>query len=146
MPSWLKLLLALAVTGFVGITLVVGGVVWWVRNNKDRLLEDARTAATEGKAFGAKHTRGECIDDTVARAEQCRPMDLVCVTGARLRLNACASVATDDGACRDVPGRGEVIKVALWANRECERRGKAGSQACQNVMQGVVEVCEMAKP
>jgi hypothetical protein len=146
MPGWVKLLLALAVTGVLGIALVVGAVVWWVRNNKDRLLEDARTAQAEGKAFGAEHTRGECIDDSVARAELCKPMDLVCITAARLRLNACASVATDDGACKDVPGRTEVLKIALWQNRECERRGKAGSQACQNVMQGVVEACGMEKP
>ena len=146
MPSWLKFLLALLGAGVLGLALLIGGGAWWVTRNKDRLIEGGRVAETEGRAFGRAHAKGQCIDDAIARGDGCGPIDLVCATGLRLRLTACMAVAADDGACADVPGRTEILRVALWSKKECSRRGKGGSQACENVMQGVVEGCMPREP
>ena len=141
MPQWLKVLLLLLVAAVLGLGLLVGGCIWWVSANKGRLVEGGRAAQTEGKAFGATHAQGQCIEDGLTRLKSCGPVDFVCEALTKLRVDSCMAVAEDDGACAKVPGRGDILKEALWGNEECTRRGYAGSQSCGRLLQGVAETC-----
>lgn len=145
MPSWLKLVLALLGAGALGFVLFVGGIVWWLNKNKDRLIEGAQAAQAEGKDFGSTHSRAECIDDCVMRLKGCGPVGLECESGIRLRLGSCMSVAKDDGACKEVLAHTGLLKASLWANQECARRGQRGSQACARFMQGVQMECAQSQ-
>jgi hypothetical protein len=141
MPSWLKLLFALAGAALLILVLLVGGVTLWVNHNQDRMLEMGKTAGDDGKRFGVEHTQAECVNDAAGRIEQCGGSDVGCESSNHVRLNACISVAKSDGLCARAPLKGDMWKSAMWANDECDRRGRHASQPCQRLMQSVPEAC-----
>ena len=141
MPQWLKAVLLMAAVGIFAVGALIGGIVWWIRSNKDRLISEGRAVRDEGLAFGRTHAMSECIDDSLTHLDGCGAVDLVCETGVRLRLSGCLSVAKKDGTCEAVPARTEIFKMAMWGNAECARRGHAGSQACGRVLQAVADAC-----
>jgi hypothetical protein len=145
MPKWLKITLVLCGVGVLLLGLLVGGVAWWFSANKDKLVQEGRAAETAGKAFGTTHAQGECIDDALAQLGSCGESGIMCEVSLKIRLNACLSVARDDGTCNGVPGRSDIMKGAVWGNDECTHRGHSGSQSCGRVLRGVVEFCAKAK-
>jgi hypothetical protein len=144
MPNWAKVLLALAAAAAVAGALVIGGVVWWFANNKDKIAHDSQDAQMQGKAFGATHARGECIDAGLEHVKACGQLNVMCEAMENIRLHECMSVARDDGACKAVPQQSAIVKEAFWGNEECARRGLAGSQACGRYMGTVTRECANA--
>jgi hypothetical protein len=141
MPKQLKIVLILLGVAMGCVGLFVGGTSWWVHSNRDRLMKEGRAARTAGKSFGATHAQSACVDDALAHLKSCGFLDLVCEGTTKVRLASCLSVARSDGTCSGVPGPSELMRGALWANEECQRRGQPGSQACGRLLRGVVEAC-----
>ena len=141
MPTWLKIVLAFVGIGLVGGGLVIGGFVWWVSANKDDLAREGKAAMTEGTEYGRTHTKGECVDEGLRRLDACGSVGFVCEATNKMRMQACVRASTQGDVCEGVPGRDEIMKGAMWASDECRRRGRAGSQPCGRLMQGVQEVC-----
>ena len=145
MPQWLKVLLLMAAAGILTLALLVGGVVWWAMANKDKILEAGRVGPEEGRRFGSTHSMSECMDDSLAQLDHCGAVDLMCETGARMRLGACLSVARDDGTCKGVPAQPEIFKLAAWSVEACRRHGHE-TQACTRVLRGALEGCAKRSP
>ncbi len=146
MPTWLKLVLAFLGIGLLGGGLVIGGFVWWVSANKDDLAREGKAAMAEGTEYGQTHTKDECVDEGLRRLDACGSVGFVCEATNKMRMEACiraSAAGTRPGrdVCADTPGRDDIMKSAMWANEECRRRGRAGSQPCGRLMQGIQEVC-----
>ena len=141
MPKWLKFVLLFLGIGIVGFGLLIGGFVWWVSANKERLADTGRNAQAEGATFGSTHTQNECVDDALAQMKTCGAIDFVCEAGNKIRLTSCIPAASEDTTCRNIPSKSEIFKMAMWANEECDRRGFHGSQPCGRLMQGIVDAC-----
>ncbi|MGH7296241.1 MAG: hypothetical protein ACRELB_14970 [Polyangiaceae bacterium] len=146
MPKWLKVALILLGLGVLGVGLLVGGLVWWVRANKDRIAREGGAAQRAGKAFGATHAQSECVDDALVQLASCGKVDFMCEAFAKVRLTSCMPVARVDGTCKAVPAPSEIMSVVHWSNLECRRRGQPGSQACGRLMSGVAEACAKVGP
>jgi hypothetical protein len=144
MPRWLKFVLLFLGIGIVGFGLLIGGFVWWISANKDRLAETGQRATSEGHEYGASHTQAECVSDGLSHLKACGMVDFVCEAENKIRLTSCLPVAKVDDTCNDVPGPTDIWKLANWSNQQCDERGYRGSQPCGRLMQGVAEVC--AKP
>lgn len=139
MPKWLKVLLIVAASGILFVALAVGGLVWWVNANKDRIVKDGREAQKAGTAFGASHAQSDCVDDSLTQLGTCGSVDFMCEGMAKVRLESCLSVARDDGTCKAAPT--EIFKAATWANAECARRGRKASQPCGRLLGGLAQAC-----
>ncbi|MBL8612379.1 MAG: hypothetical protein JNL38_33870 [Myxococcales bacterium] len=146
MPTWLKIVLVMVGIGVVGTVAVVGGFAWWLSANKDKLASEGKAAMDEGAAYGRAHSRDECVGEGLRRLEECGEVGLMCETTNRIRMEHCIRAAADKpdadpSFCLRVPSRSEIMKSATWANSECARRGKPGSQPCGRLMQGVQQAC-----
>lgn len=141
MPQWLKMLLLLFGAAGLCFAVLVGGVVWWAVSHKDKIARDAQAAATEGKAFGATHAKGECVDEALNHLKGCGAFGLMCEANTRIRLDSCMAIAEDDGVCSGVPKPTDLVKTMLWIPDQCTRRGQPGSQACARFMNGLSQAC-----
>jgi hypothetical protein len=130
MPQWLKVVLLLAGAGIVGLCLLIGGGVWWVQKNTDRLAGGALEARAEGDAFGRAHSKDECVDDSLKHLQSCGPVDFMCEAETKMRLTSCLAIAKGESLCSGVPAPTEIFKATLWGSEACSRRGQPGSQAC----------------
>jgi len=141
MPTWLRILLIVAVifalifaaTAFVGYR-------WWM-NNKDRLLEAAKHAEGDGEVFGRGKEATACVDEALTRAHSCR--GLPCELTVRLFVDGCMKTATTTrDYCAAVPAQTEFLKRAQWSLDECTRRGQANDPRCGRIMQGIATACD----
>src|SRR6185436_3548855 len=109
MPTWLKILLAVAL---LIVLLVVGvvaaGVFWWSRN-KDALINRAKEVVAEGKDFGAHSNNQGCVDESIARYKKEPGFATAISTSMFMRTCLDASKSTP-GFCDDVPKETEFIK------------------------------------
>ncbi len=141
MPKWLKVVLIFIGVSVLGLALLVGGIVWWVSANKERLAETGKKAQENGVSFGATHTQDQCVDEGLSHLKECGALDFLCEAGNKIALMSCMAAAKQDGTCRDVPSRDDIFKLANWANEECARRGFRGSQQCTRMIQAIPDAC-----
>jgi hypothetical protein len=139
-PWWLILLLVFGGLFLAG-GLAIGGFVWWLHSNKERLAESGKKAIESGRSFGATHDQAQCVDEGLRRLSA--KSGIVGEAEAKLFLKECVLHAQKDAAfCTGVPRHDDILKAALWATHECERRGRSQQQSCGRVMQAVAEACE----
>ncbi|HKP38881.1 MAG TPA: hypothetical protein VJT71_18630 [Pyrinomonadaceae bacterium] len=140
MPTWLKILLAVAL---LVVLLVVGvvaaGVFWWSRN-KDALITRAKEVVAEGKDFGAHSNNQGCIDESIVRYKKERGFATAISTSMFMRTCLDASKSTP-GFCDDVPKETEFIKSGKWRAEQCRNYDLAGDRYCQNLFQPVQQYC-----
>lgn len=112
----------------------------WVRENKDRLIQQGQEARAEGERFGATATQEECVDEAVVRLKA-RP-GLIQEVSHKFFLVACIKVAKQTpGFCNEVPPVEEIIKGSAYTLRKCSALGMPGDQPCFRLLQGVQLVC-----
>jgi hypothetical protein len=141
LPWWLVVLLVFGGLFLVG-ALAVGGFVWWLQSNKDRLAESGKKAMDLGRSFGATHDQRQCVDEGVRQLST--RSGFIGEAEARLFLKECVKHAQKTaGFCSGVPHRGDIMKTAVWAIGECERHGRAQDQSCGRLMQAIPEACEV---
>jgi len=140
MPTWLKILLAVAL---LIVLLVVGvvaaGVFWWSRN-KDALITRAKEVVAEGKDFGAHSNNQGCVDESIARYKKEPGFATAISTSMFMRTCLDASKSTP-GFCDDVPKETEFIKSGKWRAEQCRNYGLAGDGYCPNLFQPVQQYC-----
>ena len=67
MPTWLKVLLIVAlVLVLLVVGVVVAGGFWWMRN-KDALMSRAKEVVSEGQDFGSSTDNQGCVDESLSR-------------------------------------------------------------------------------
>jgi len=138
MPTWSKVVLAFGAAVVVVVLAYLGGKHWW-EANRGRLRQLGDRMRTEGKAFGEKSNAEDCVNEALRRLDD--KGSFFEHAGQRTFLKWClASAYKPPGFCDRVPRPGEIMKTALWANVECERRVRGNNQ-CTNVMQAVADYC-----
>jgi hypothetical protein len=140
MPTWLKVLLivALAIVLLV-VGVVVVGAVWWSRN-KDALISRAKEVVAEGKDFGRQSDNQGCVDEGISRYKKDPGLSSALSTSIFMRTCLDASEPTP-GFCDDVPKETEFIKSAQWRVEQCRRVDLSRDSYCQNLFQPVQQFC-----
>ncbi len=143
LPWWAILLIVFGVLSLIGVA-VIGGIVWWISANKDRILAEGTEAMAEAHDFAQTHDQNGCVDEGLRKASRCD--GLMCETNARVFTSQCIREAErTPGFCDDVPEPTAVMKMSRWATAECKRRGKSGNQRCARVVQAVPDACHTAR-
>lgn len=133
------ILLVVSIALLLIIGLGVGGYIW-VRENKDRLVQQGQEAHSEGERFGVTATQEECVNEAVARLKA-HP-GLIKEVNHKFFLMACIEVAKQTpGFCNDVPPVEEIIKGSAYTLRKCKALGLPVDQSCFRLLQGVQLVC-----
>ena len=106
--------------------------------------ERAVEAEAEGEAVGRGTTSDRCVDLAAERAGACRPMDIPCMSGARVLLGACLRTATTPESFCEVPSPFDVAETGAWAAAYCASRGHGRNPACPGLMGEVQLHCHGA--
>ena len=143
LPWWAILLIVFGVLSLIGVA-VIGGIVWWISANKDRIVAEGREAMNEADAFAQTHDQNGCVDEGLRKAAMCG--GLMCETNARVFASRCIREAeSTPGFCDGVPEPTAVMQMSRWATAECKRRGKSGNQKCARLVQAVPDGCHAAR-
>jgi hypothetical protein len=139
MPKWLKIVLLVGVGLLVTCGLVISGAAYWFNAHKGELVEKGEKVKAEAEAFAKTSDQAGCVTEVLARLKKSSGfMDEV---GHRVFLAECLKLAAETkGFCDDVPGRGEVMQGALWANARCSDYD-GPKEPCGRMMQEVVQAC-----
>jgi len=143
-PTWLKVLLIIAIVIVLLVVGVIGfGAVWWMRN-KDELMSRAEKVVTEAKDFGANSDNQGCVDEAVARYKREPGFTNAISTAIFMRPCLDASRATP-GFCEHVPKPTEFTKSAQWRTEQCRRVDLSRDSYCQQLFQPVQQFCDDRK-
>lgn len=144
MPTWLKVLLIIAIVIVLLVVGVIGaGVFWWMRN-KDELMSRAKEVTTQAKDFGLNSDNQGCVDEAVARYKREPGFTSAISTG--IFMNICLdSSRPTPGFCDNVPKRTEFRKSSQWWTEQCSRVDLSRDSYCQQIFQPVQQFCEGRK-
>ena len=140
-PWWVVLLLLGGGMIVLGI-LAIGGIVWWVSENKDRILAEGKEAMDEAQSFGATHEQTACVPEAMKKVASCKAV--MCRVKLKVFLQTCLASATPSPAlCAGVPKSSEIVATSRWVISACQKYGKGTDQGCTTMMQAVPEACAM---
>lgn len=140
LPWWGILLIVFGILVLL-VGLGVGGIVWWVASNKDRIVAEGKQSIAEGESFGASHDQNACVDETIRKGSACD--GVMCEAQTKIFAKTCLTRAQKTpGFCDGVPPQGEIMKTSFWLIEECRRRGKPDNQRCSRLLQVVPEACQ----
>lgn len=143
LPWWAILL----IIGAVLVALVaaaVGGVVYWVANNAERLAAEGNEVKAAGRAYAEEHDQAGCFDEGFRRRMACSgDIDITCNAKANIFFEECAKNAPRaDGFCDDVPGPGaSPLTIAGFATARCADRSGRAANVCSNLATELIAVC-----
>jgi hypothetical protein len=144
MPKWLKVVLVVAGIGVLTCGLGVGGVTWWFNSNKDALKGKADKMLGEARTFAATSDSHGCLKEALARLKT--NSGLMGEIEQRVFLTECLKVAAKSpDFCDDVPGRDEVLQIALWARQTCEKKYDGPMEQCGRMLQELPTYCAKAQ-
>jgi hypothetical protein len=111
MPSFMKVLLVVAVSMVVIGTLgVVGGYLWWHYNGTS-LVAQSKATIKAGADFGSQSNNWGCLEEAISR----RSRDNGIKGAAGLFLNGCLnSSAPASDFCDSVPAKSDMVKSIMW--------------------------------
>ncbi len=135
MAPWLKYSL-IGCGGFLllGI-LAVGGLMWWVSRNSERINAGAEAVAAEGERAGSGTDQAGCVEKALAYSGSGVSGILRVGPFAAACLRACRPTP---GFCDGVPAPTEFRRLITWQREQC--RGST-NPACQTVMQAKMQAC-----
>jgi hypothetical protein len=120
--------------------IVVGGFVYWVYQNKGRLVQSAEQILKEGKEFGVKTNNEGCLQEAFSRHK--RDKSFTGRISTQGFLTVCLQVSeTSPGFCDGVPAQKEILKSANWMLKRCADAGLQNDQGCQQIFGAVQTYC-----
>ena len=144
MPTWLKVLLIIAIIIVLFVVGVIGvGVVWWMQN-KDALMSRAKEVATDAKDFGSNSDNQGCVDESITRYKREPGFTTAISTAIFMRVCLDNSRATP-GFCNNVPKPTEFMKSAQWRTDQCRKVDLSSDNYCQQLFQSVQQFCDERK-
>jgi hypothetical protein len=117
--------------------IIVGGVVFWIYQNKDRIVHSAEQVVKEGKEFGEKTSNEGCVQEALSRNKRDNSFTGKISTQGFLTVCLQASQPST-GFCEGVPAQKEILKSANWMLKKCADAGLRSDQGCQQLF-GVVQ-------
>ena len=129
---------------FLLAIIAIGGIVYWVTQNKDRWIHSAEQFGKEAKEFGAKTNNEGCLKEALSRHKGDKS-----ITGrisTQIFLKVCLEESEPSpGFCDGVPEKGEIIKSVNWTLKKCSDAGLQNDQGCQQIFNAVKEYCQRSK-
>jgi hypothetical protein len=120
--------------------IAVGGIVYWVYQNKDKWTQSFEQVEKESKDFGAKTDNEGCLKEALSRHKNDKS-----ITGqisTTIFLGTCLQKsAPSPGFCDGIPAKGEIIKSNNWKLKKCSDAGLQNDQGCQQILDAVQEYC-----
>lgn len=137
--AWVIVLSIIGGLFLLGI-IAVGGVVYWVYQNKDRWVQSAEQLGKEAKEFGAKNNNEGCLKEALSRHK--RDKSITGQISTQIFLSVCLQESEPSpGFCDGVPPKGEIMKSINWTLKKCSDAGMQNDQTCQRVFSAVQEYC-----
>src|SRR5262245_51130372 len=130
---------------FLLMIIAVGGLVYWVSQNKDRWIQSAERVGKEAKEFGAKTNNEGCLKEALSRHK--RDESITGRLSTNIFLGICLQESSPSpGFCDGVPPNGEIMKSANWTLKKCSDAGLQNDQGCQQMFGAVQGYCRGSKP
>jgi hypothetical protein len=120
--------------------IAVGGVVYWVYQNKGKWIESAEQLVEEGKKFGVNTDNEGCLKEALARHKRDKSFTGQIATQGFLTVCLQASKPSP-GFCDGVPAQNEILKSANWSLKKCSDAGLQNDQGCQRIFGTVQTHC-----
>jgi hypothetical protein len=137
MSKTLTIVLSIIGGLFLLVIIAVGGVVYWVYQNKDEWVRSAEQLMDEGKKFGVNTNNEGCLNEALARHKRDKSLRGNISTPAFLTV--CLQVSKPSpGFCDGVPQQNERMKSASWSLKKCSDAGLQSDQGCQAIF-GIVQ-------
>jgi len=131
--------------------IVIAGAVYWVYQNKDKLVQSAEQLEKEAKKlekeageFGAKTNNEGCLEETLSRYK--RDKSFMGLISTQVFLGFCLEASKPSpGFCDGVPPRNEKMKSTNWALKKCADAGLQNDQGCQQIFNSVQKYCHRSE-
>ncbi|MGH9769910.1 MAG: hypothetical protein ACREAB_21000, partial [Blastocatellia bacterium] len=124
--------------------IVVGGLVYWVSQNKDKWIQSAEQLGKEAKEFGAKTDNEGCLNEALARHK--RDKSITGRISTQIFLSVCLQQSEPSpGFCDGVPPKGEMMKSINWTLKKCADAELQNDQDCRTMFSAVQEYCHRSK-
>jgi hypothetical protein len=120
--------------------IVGGGVIYWVYQNKGKLVQSAEQLVNEAKEFGVKTNNEGCLKEALGRHKSDKSYTGQISTQGFLAVCLQASVPSP-GFCDGVPQQNEIMKSANWTLKKCSDAGLQSDQGCQRIFSAVQAHC-----
>jgi hypothetical protein len=129
---------------FLLALIAVAGVVYWVYQNKDRLVQSAEQIGKEAKEFGARTDNEGCLKEALARHKRDKSFTGQITTQGFMIVCLQASEPSP-GFCAGVPEQSEIMESANWTMKKCSDAGMQNDQSCQRLFGAVQSYCHSGK-
>ena len=123
--------------------IIVGGVVFWIYQNKDRIVHSAEQVVKEGKEFGEKTSNEGCVQEALSRNKRDNSFTGKISTQGFLLVCLQASKPSQ-GFCNGVPQPDE-MQSADWMLKKCSDAGMQNDQICHQLFSAVQSYCHSSK-
>lgn len=139
MRTYVKVLIAVFVIGFVFLIGAAGAGFYWWNAHKGEYIEAARGAMDEGAKYGSGVDNQACLDEALAQDKKNQSFTGSIKTG--LFLDGCLRASRETpGFCTNVPEETEFMKSATWRVEQCQKAGLSDSY-CQQIVGQVQKYC-----
>jgi hypothetical protein len=125
---------------FLLALIAVAGVVYWVYQNKDRLVQSVEQMGKQAKEFGAKTDNNGCLKEALARHKRDKSYTGQISTQGFLIVCLQASEPSP-GFCDGVPEKNEIMESANWTLKKCSDAGMQNDQSCQRLFGAIQAYC-----
>jgi hypothetical protein len=125
---------------FLLALIAVAGVVYWVYQNKDRLVQSVEQMGKKAKEFGAKTDNNGCLKEALARHKRDKSYTGQISTQGFLIVCLHRS-ETSPGFCDGVPEQNEIMESANWTLKKCSDAGLQNDQSCQRLFGAIQAYC-----
>jgi hypothetical protein len=122
----------------------VAGVVYWVYQSKDRLVQSVEQIGKDAKEFGAKTDNEGCLKEALARHKRDKSLTGQISTQGFLIVCLQASEPSQ-GFCDGVPHPDESMQSADWTLKKCADAGLLNDQSCHVILSAVQAHCHGSK-
>jgi hypothetical protein len=124
--------------------IAIAGVVYWVYQNKAKLVQSAEHLVKEARDFGAKTNNQGCLEEALSRHK--RDKSFTGRISTQGFLTVCLQTSEPSpGFCEGVPPQNEIMKSANWALKKCADMGLQNDQGCQQIFGAVQKFCHRSK-
>ena len=137
--TWVIVLSIIGGLFLLGFIAVAGGV-YWVYQNKDRLVQSVEQIGKEAKEFGAKTDNNGCLKEALARHKRDKSYTGQISTQGFLIVCLQASEPSP-GFCDGVPEQNEIMESANWTLKKCSDAGLQNDQSCQRLFGAIQAYC-----
>ncbi|MGH9754639.1 MAG: hypothetical protein ACREA2_17825, partial [Blastocatellia bacterium] len=120
--------------------IAVGGIVYWVYQNKAKWVQSAEQLMEDAKKFGVNTNNEGCLKEALSRHKRDKSITAQISTNAFLGICLQQSEASP-GFCDGVPAKGEIMKSANWTLKKCSDAGLQNDRGCQQIFGTVQAHC-----